>query len=257
MPNRYILHAVEGWGKTSFGAQTPKPIFLQTKGETGLETLIDAGRLPEIPHFPECQGWDDLMGAIETLTVDEHDFKTLVVDTSNGAERLCHEFVCQRDYGGEWGKAGFTSYMQGFEVSLADWRQLLNALDRLRATRRMAILLLCHTKVKPFKNPEGADYDRYQPDMHEKTWSLSHKWADVVLFGNFDVTVQGGSKSGDRPQKGKATGGQQRVLYTERHAAYDAKNRLGLQGEIDMGSNAAEAWINFTAAVKAGKAGAQ
>lgn len=244
---------MEGWGKTSFGAHTPKPVFIQTKGETGLETLIDAGLLPEVPHFPEVQEWTELLGAIETLTSDSHDFKTLVCDTSNGAERLCHEFVCQRDYGGEWGKQGFTSYQQGFEVSLSEWRKFLNALDALRVAKRMTVLLLCHTKVKPFKNPEGADYDRYQPDMHEKTWGLTHKWADAVLFGNFDVTVQT-AKTGEQ-KKGKASGGQQRVLYTERHAAYDAKHRLGLPPEIDMGASASEAWTNFINALKNGKAG--
>lgn len=50
----------------------------------------------------------------------------------------------------------------------------------------MTIFALCHTKVKPFKNPLGPHYDRFQPDMHEKTWGLSHKWADAVLFGNFE-----------------------------------------------------------------------
>src|SRR5262245_55584679 len=45
LPNRVILHGVEGWGKTSFAAQAPKPIFLMTRGEDGLETLIDSGQL--------------------------------------------------------------------------------------------------------------------------------------------------------------------------------------------------------------------
>ena len=39
LPNRYIVHAVEGFGKTSLGAQTPKPILSRPAGETGLETL--------------------------------------------------------------------------------------------------------------------------------------------------------------------------------------------------------------------------
>src|SRR6516162_8165348 len=86
LPNRYVLHAVEGWGKTSFGAQTPKPIFVQTRGETGLETLIDAARLPEVPHFAETLTWDELSSQIDALVEDEHDYRTLVLDTLNGAE---------------------------------------------------------------------------------------------------------------------------------------------------------------------------
>ena len=253
-PNRYILHAVEGWGKTSFGAQTPKPIFLQTGGETGLETLIDAGRLPDTAHFPAIQTWEELLGAIETLRVEEHPYRTLVGDTLNGAETLCHRFICDRDFGGEWGNKGFGSYNKGYEVALPEWMNFLNALDRLRSERKMTILWLCHTKVKPFRNPEGADYDRYQPDIHEKTWGPSHKWADCVLFGNFEITVQVDKADA---KKGKGTGGTYRLMYTERHAAYDAKNRLGLPSEIEMGESAPEAWANFLKAVKEGRQAVQ
>lgn len=249
LPNRYILHGVEKVGKTSFAAYAPKPVFIQTKGETGLDTLIEAKRLPEVPHFPEVQDWAELLSAIDSLQSEDHDFRTLVIDTLNGAERLCHEFVCLRDYAGEWGKSGFTSYQQGYEVSLGEWRRLLQELDRLRETKRMSILCLCHTKVKTFKNPEGADYDRYQPDMHDKTWGLSHKWADVVLFLNFETFVN----ESDAKKKGKASSTRARILHTERHAAYDAGNRLGLPAEIDLGENGKDAWDNFINAVKAAR----
>lgn len=250
LPSRIVLHGVEGVGKTSIAAFAPKPIFLMAKGETGLETLIDSGRIGETPHFPEILSWDDALSAIEWLTESEHENRTLVIDTLNGLERLCHEHVCQRDYKGDWGKQGFTSYMQGYEVSLADWRTLLAALDRLREKRRMAIIALCHTKVETFKNPEGADYDRYQPAVHRKTWELTHRWADHVLFANYFAVIEQVSKDG---KKGKASGGQQRVLFTTRHAAWDAKNRAGLPEEIDMGNSGAEAWNNLVSALKAGK----
>jgi hypothetical protein len=246
---------VEGWGKTSLAAYAPKPIFLQTKGETGIETLIEALRLPETPHFPESQDWNSLLSAVDVLRTQEHEFRTVVIDALNGAERMCYEHVCARDFSGDWGELGFLAYGKGPEIALADWRILLNKLDDLRSSRKMTVFILCHTKVKSFKNPTGADYDRYQPDMNEKTWGLTHKWADCVLFGNFDVTVQGkgGKEIVDTSKKGKGMGGKQRILYTERDAAYDAKNRLGLPAEIDMGGSAAEGWSNFMSAVKAAK----
>lgn len=255
LPNRYILHGVEGWGKSSLGAKFPKPVFIQSKGETGLETLIDARQLPATPHFDESHDWETIMGILDALTVDAHDYKTLVIDTLNGLERLCHEYVCNRDFGNEWGDKGFASYQKGPEVSLGEWRLLLSNLDRLRIERKMTIVSLCHTKVQKFNNPEGADYDRYQPDVDKRTWSLTAKWADVVLFGNFESSVSAvkeNKKTGEK--KGKGEGGQQRILYTERHAAYDAKNRLGLPTEIEMGASADEAWANFSSAVKTARA---
>lgn len=246
LPSRLIVHAVEGFGKTSFAAQAPSPIVLMARGETGLETLIDSGQLGETPHFPELQTWHELMSAIEWLTTTDHEHKTVVLDTINGFERLCHESVCDRDFNGNWTDKGFMGYMRGYETSLADWRLFLNALDRLRMAKKMAIICLCHTKVNTFKNPEGPDYDRYQPDMHHKTWGLTHKWADHVLFGNFYTEVV------EDKNRGKGKDGQTRLLYTVRHAAYDAKNRASLPEEIDCGKSAAEAWANFRAALKGG-----
>lgn len=257
LPNRYILHAVEGWGKTSFGAQFPKPLFMQSRGETGLETLIDSGLLPPTPHTPEITQWADAMYTLEFLQTEQHDFQTLVVDTINGMERLCHEHVCERDFGGRWGNDGFASYGKGPQVAANEWKQLLIACDALREKKRMRILFLCHTKVGTFNNPMGANYDRFSPEMAKETWGMTHKWADCVFFGNFESVIVGGQMEGKQPRKGKGIGGRTRVLYTVRHDAYDAKNRLNLPPDIEMGDSPSEGFQNFMGAIKAGRANAQ
>lgn len=215
-----------------------------SRGETGLLTLIDNKQIPDTPHFPETMEWNDALSQIEWLTTGDHDRKTLVIDTLNGLERLNHEFICQRDFGNVWTAKGFANYQQGFDIALSEWRILLSALDRLRETRLMSIICLCHTKVAPFKNPEGPDYDRFQPDLHHKGWGLIHKWADFVGFINFETFTE---KDGSRV-KGK--GGQQRIMYTERHAAYDAKNRLGLPAEIVLADSAESSWNTLYNAMK-------
>jgi hypothetical protein len=249
LPSRGVVYGTEGSGKTSLGCAAPRPVVVMSRGETGVETLIDAHRVPATAHFPELADFPGLLDVIHSLRTQPHDYLTLVIDTLKGAERLCHEHVCRRDFGGRWGRDGFTSYMTGYEAALADWRELLNALDRLRAERHMAILALCHSRVAPFKNPEGPDFDRFTPDLHPKTWGLTHKWADYVLFLNFDTFVDAG-----RSPRPKGKGGTRRVLHTERTAAFDAKNRHGLPPQIDCGESANEAWANLTAAMKAGRA---
>jgi AAA domain len=249
LPSRLAIYGTEGIGKTSFAVSAPRTITLMTRGETGLLTLIDSGRIPPAPHFPESLTWSEMLDAIAVLTDQPHEYRTLVIDTINGAERLCHEHVCRRDYGGRWGRDGFTSFMQGYEVSLSDWQEFLSRLDRLRTTRRMGIIVLAHSRIATFKNPEGADYDRFVPDLHAKTWAATHKWADAVLFLNFETYVDS-----DRTElRGKGKGGSRRKLYTQRTAAYDAKNRHGLPAEIDGGRSAAEAWLNLATAMKAAR----
>ena len=157
------------------------------------------------------------------------------------------------DFGGEWGDKGFASYGKGQKVALADWRLMLGKLDSIRTRRRMSIVLLIHTKVKNFKNPEGADYDRYQPDMSEEAWAVADRWADITLFGNYSVTVEGVKAGSIGAKKGKGVGGTVRLVHTQRTAAYDAKNRIGLPEEFELGDSPAEGWTNFMQAVKEGR----
>jgi hypothetical protein len=247
LPTRLILHAGEKWGKTSFAAAAPSPIFLMTRGETGLETLIDAGRLADVPHFAtDAKDFNAVKAAINSLAAGQHSYKTLVTDTLNGAARLCEEDVCRTKYGNDW--SDYAAYGRGVDAAIAPWLDFLALLDSLRERTRMAIILLCHTSVKTFKNPEGPDYDRYQPDMAAKLWGHTHKWADVILFGN-RLTVTEREK-GQTRGKAKGMGGTDRVLHTERSAAFDAGNRYGLPPEIDCGASGTEAWANFLAAMK-------
>lgn len=252
LPSRLIFHGVAGIGKTSFAAQSPNPFFLLSPGETGLHTLSDQGLVSkEIPNI-EVAEWDDVLAIIEELRTTEHDRKTLVLDVVDGFEKLCNQYVCMKDYAGDWGTKGFMSYQQGFRtVAAGPWKQFLQELDRLRETKRMAIVMLAHTGIGNFNNPAGADYNRFNPTLYKDAWELLFGWADIVLFGNRDVTAskeKGASKA-------KASGGQSRILYTEFDAIADAKNRHNLPPEIDMGNSGQEAWNNFIGAIKAGKNG--
>jgi hypothetical protein len=106
--------------------------------------------------------------------------------------------------------------------------------------------MLGHVQVRPFKNPLGADYDRYVCDVHHKTWGVTHKWADAVLFGTFRTVLD--EKKGTKP---KGIGGADRVLFCERRDAYDAKNRYGMPEELDIPNEPAEVWGTIWAAVTA------
>jgi hypothetical protein len=248
LPSRLIMHGTEGVGKSSFGAFAPRPIFAMTKGETGLLTLIDNGLVDQTPHFDECMTWLELLGHIEWLTKNQHDYRAFVIDTINGAERLCFEHVAKMFFGGDMLK--FLDYGKGPDKAQQEWIQLLTALDRLRSAKKMAIITLCHTRVKTFKNPEGNDFDRYAADMHEKSWGLSAKWADIILFATFETFA----KKDVGALKAKGYGGSRRLLYTQRTAAWDAKNRVGLPEQIVMQDGPDGGWNAFHAAVKKARA---
>src|SRR3990167_2930712 len=251
-PTTGVAYGPPGVGKTSLFAHTKNVVVMTDAQEQGIHTLKACGVVPQdVPVLPPCREWSDVLGQLDALATGEHSHKMLLLDAMGGFERLCHNEVCQREFRGEWGDRGFGSYQKGFEIALADWRHFLIALDKLRDERGMSVMLLGHSKVKPYKNPSGPDYDRYMVDVHEKTWAMTCRWAELVLFLNFEVSFYKGDET---KQKAKASGGQFRIAYTENDAAYEAKNRHNLPPEIPLGNEGpAKAWEALSTALKQGR----
>lgn len=244
---RIVLNAVEGWGKSTFGGYAPNPAYLMSRGESGYVTLRQHGLAPDVDQV-ELMSWVDLLAQVDELDTTDHG--AVILDAMGGFERLCHEHVCARDFGGDWGDKGFGSFQKGYDVSVSEWLILLQRLDRLRAKRNIPIIILSHSKVRPFKNPMGSDFDRYIADCHEKTWGVTHKWADCVLFGTF-VTVAVEDK---KTKRNKGIGGVDRIVYTERRDAYDAKNRFGMPPQIDIPADHTQVYSTIMSAIDGAKA---
>lgn len=243
-PPRIILNAVEGFGKTTAGAYAPDPVILMASQETGYTTLYGAGRVPRCPTVT-CDTWHEVLDFLQSLCGDPQNRQTLVLDALGGFERLCHEQVQYEFFDDNFDK--FMAFHKGYERSVGEWMKLLSMLDRLQRLHGFIVLVLSHTQIRPFKNPDDEDYDRYVADCYKQTWSVTHKWADAVLFGNFFTTVE------KKNNKAKGVGGTQRVIYTERRAAFDAKNRYGMQPSFNMPDDPKETWSTIWNAITGGK----
>lgn len=254
-PDRIVIHGGGTAGKTSLAARFPNPIFLMSRGEDGARKLKSAGMVPEnvayVPANGTLDDWDAMLSWLRVLATETHDYQTIVIDTASGVERMLYAKVCKDQFNGDWGEKGFASYGVGVRTSAPIWQAefLYKALDFLRLNRGMTIILLAHTEVKNFKNPEGPDYDRYQPEMDAKLWNPTFAWADFCFFVNFRSEVY--KDRGDK--KLTAHGGAQRYLYTQRTAAYDAKSRFPMPAEIDLGDDADEGYKRLATALAASK----
>lgn len=230
-PMRVLLYGPEGIGKTTFGADAPAPIFLGTEDGFG---LLDVAR------FPEPRSWRDVNDALLVLERDKHDYRTLVLDSLDWLEPLVHAEVCRA--GGKKDIEAF-GYGKGYVAALDTWRALLSGLDRIRRARGMHIVLLAHAKLEAYRNPEGSDYDRWGLKIHKLAAGLAKEWPDAVLFANFTGVLVAKDDSGRA--RGKAVGTPTRALYTERRAAFEAKNRYALPSELPF------SWADFEAAATA------
>lgn len=227
-PWRMVFTAVEGFGKTTIGANCPGAAMLMARGETGYRTLLAHGLVPAIPTV-ELDSWQHTLDTVADLTADAQGIKTIVFDALSGFERQCNLAVCDRDFKGDFGDKGFSSFQRGYDIAAMEWHKLLAALDTLRLKQGVNVMILGHIQIKPFKNPDGADFDRFVPDVHHKLWSPTFKWADAVLFGRYLTVIDKEQKG-----KGKGIGGTERVVYTQRRDAFDAKNRFAMPEAIDI-----------------------
>lgn len=229
---RVLLYGLEGVGKTMWPMGADAPAYLCA--ESGTEQY-------DIPRLPEPQTWDDVFEAIRSLREDAHDRKTLVIDTVDWLEPLCWKHVCAK--GGNKDSIEDFGYGKGYVAALDEWRRFLAALEQLRRTRGMWIVLLAHAQIKAYKNPEGPDYDRFQLKLHDKAGGLIKEWCDAVLFANFDHA--GYQKTEKDKAKGVGIVGA-RIVHTQRSPAFDAKNRFNLPLTMPL------SWADFVGHVEAG-----
>jgi hypothetical protein len=175
----------------------------------------------------------EINGAVDDLIRSPHSFKTLVLDTVDRLEPMLWRHIIERDNPKMREKMETIEdygFNKGYGIAVDEWRAFCLRLDRLRVTRNMAIVLLGHSTVRNFKNPEGADYDRYQPAIDVKAAGFLKGWSDIVGFLRFEEGVNEEKKN--KRAKGWST--EQRIMHLSRTAAYDAKGRGGMPKQIEV-----------------------
>lgn len=223
---RVVIYGPEGIGKSSLGAQFPKPLFIDA--ESGTSQL-------DVARTDKPTSWTMLLSMIGELKRDHQGFKTLVIDTADAVERMCLSHVCavgQKESIEDFG------YGKGFTKMGEEWTKLLNLLTDLRDTG-MNIVVLAHSNLRKFEQPdEFGAYDRYEMKLCKQVAPTTKEWADMVLFITYETIVIKDEKTNST----KAAGGQ-RVIFTEHHVCWDAKNRHGLPPKLTFPKNAGFAGI--------------
>lgn len=219
---KVVIYGPEGIGKSTFAAQFPSPLFIDTEGSTnGMN----------VKRLPKPTTWAYLMQEIDYVKKTPGLCKTLIIDTIDWAERLEVEATCAK-----YGKKGIEDfgYGNGYVYSAEEIGRFLNLLSDL-VEIGINVVLTAHAQIRKFEQPdEMGAYDRYELKLGKKTGSqtspLVKEWADMILFINYktvSVAVD------DKGKKHKAQGGR-RVMYTTHHPCWDAKNRDNLPEEMDF-----------------------
>jgi hypothetical protein len=229
-PRRTHITGVAGVGKSTCAAQAPEAIFIPT--EDGLRDI-------DCSSFPVATSYADVLKALSELYKEEHDYRTVAIDSLDQLERLIHAEVCKK-HGVQ--SIELIGYAKGYTFALSWWTDILQGLSALRKDRGMAVILISHSRIERFENPEGDAYDRYVPRLHKLAANLVNEWCDEVLFACHKVLTRS-SEAGFNRKRAVGIGTGERILRTTERPFCVAKNRLGMPPEIPLSWNAYAKYI--------------
>ena len=220
---KVIVYGPEGVGKTSFAAKFPDPLFIDTEGST---EHYDVART-EAPR-----SWPMLLDQVREGKATRP-CATLVIDTADWAEQLAIRHVCDEK---SWKSIEDPGYGKGYTFVVEEFGKLLNLLSDV-AEAGINVVLTAHAAIRKFDQPdEAASYNRWALALIDaakmSNAAKAKEWADAVLFANYETIVEVVGEG--KGAKGKARGGQKRVLHAQHHACWDAKNRWDLPPQVPL-----------------------
>ena len=215
-PQKLVLYGVEGIGKTSLAAQTPEPLFIDTEGGTA---HLDVRRLQK------PTSWEELIALIKEVAATPDVCRTLVIDTADWAEQMAIDHICQK-----YKQPGLESfgYGKGYTFLAEEFSRMLAACDEVILSGKN-VVITAHARQRRVELPdEAGGFDVWGLKLSKQCAPLLKEWPDALLFINYKTYVVATDSNTHKAQGGK------RVIYTSHSPVWDAKNRHGLQEELDL-----------------------
>lgn len=213
---KVVIYGPEGIGKSTFASKFPAPVFIDTEGST---------KYLDVARFDKTSTWDDIFMQVNEA-VNDGSFKTIVIDTADWCEMLCIKAVCKSHNVNGIEDIG---YGKGYVYVQEEFKKLLDGLEDC-VNKGFNVVLTAHAQMRKFEQPdEMGAYDRWEMKLSKKVAPMVKEWADMLLFANYQTIVVEDSKT-----KSKKAAGGQRVMYTQHHPCWDAKNRVGMPDKMDF-----------------------
>jgi len=224
-----------GMGKSTLAAMFPKPVFIRT--EDGTASL--AGN-DDVMLFPLVSSSQEVLDQIEALATQEHEFKTLVIDSITQLATLIeHEIVAADPKAKSINQAG-GGYGAGYNTAAEKHRQVREWAGALAYERGMNVVFIGHADTETLDLPDFDPFARYTVRMHKK--SLPHYTDNVDLVGliRLKTYVRG---DGDK-KRAISTGDREIICFPQ--ASSVTKNRFNITDPLPFtfeGGNPFEAFV--------------
>lgn len=234
------LYGVGGAGKTTLAAMLPgKTLFIDLEGSLKvirgkLEELGLIGNItPKFIRFDPAApatAWEDLIAFLKSDAVKGYD--NVVIDSftraqefaaSNCIASIPPDSATIKQSLEQW------TYGKGGQIVYDKFMPIYPLIDDLLEAG-CNVCAICHDNVLRIANPEGGDFIQHQPHLVQGEKGKApgrdkfQQTVDHLLFLSADIAVE----------KGKATGGMTRTLYTGGIASMMAKSRTAQGMAIEV-----------------------
>jgi hypothetical protein len=210
-----------GLGKTTLASCFPNPIVIRL--EDGLQAIRSDIRPAA---FPLVKKVDDLWAQLGTLINQDHDYQTLVIDSTSAAERLFIEHVLESDPKAKSINQALGGYGAGMSAVAAMHGRIRKAAGILNERKGMHIVFVCHADTETLELPDQDPYTRYSLRLAKKSVAPYVDDVDLVGFLKLETFTKG---EGDRK---KAISDGTRIMVCYSTAANVSKNRYGITEDI-------------------------
>lgn len=248
-----------GVGKSSLAALFPKPIFIQAEASGAIFEKWDAEVQPDLaPRLPRARRKDKneqvfglnkatlsvstfsaLLDQLRWLLTETHEYKSIVIDTVTTLNRMFEHEVCE-EYCVDNVAEAAGGFHRGYTVVQEMHSEIVNACEKIREKKGMAVIFLAHTGMQKVKNrPDVDEYMVYTLDMHEKSVPVYVSLPDAVIYLKKEEFIQDTKKDrkGVVTKYGKMVQTGERIMVTSGDGMVgfvNAKNRYKMEAEIPL-----------------------
>ena len=220
-----------GTGKTRLAATFPKPIFI--RAEDGMQSIPAAERPDAFPLLggsgKASEGVAMLFDQILTLLREDHDYRTLVIDSVSAMDALFTAEALERDGKAKTLATALGGYGAGVQYVSSQHQRVRKACGLLNERKGMNIVFIAHADLETMRLPDRDDYQRYSLRLPPKSLPPYLDDVDLVGFLRLVSVVRG-----DEGERKKAVSTGDRELVVTASAASVSKNRFGLTDDMDV-----------------------
>lgn len=210
-----------GVGKTTLASCFENTIFIRVEdGSIALAGKDNVFLLPVVNKV------SDVFEQIELLATNEHNFKTLVIDSITQLNTLIEKEILESDPKAKSINSVLGGYGAGHNAVSEVHRKIREWCGQLSLDKNMTIIFLAHMDLETIELPDSEMFMRYSLRMNKK--SISHYSDNVDIVGHLKLKT---FTSGNGEKK-KAISDGTRVLTTYATANSISKNRIGITDDI-------------------------